>query len=381
MALAQRSDLLALRRYPVLALWCLFLALEPFYIMPSGLPQPGDVLVLVLVPAALFGWNRRMHRAVAPSVRALVAFTIWVFIINYGWALIEWKWALNKAYTIFPIYYLFNLAIFLTALVLFQRFGKLLLRLTVYVVMIDIAIQVVASIVFGVGRSRSAVFFNNANQLGYYALLAATLISITQRRLELSRTIATSALLGCIYLAMISASRAAVAGIVILLVLLVFANPRIIILASLFAVGLVTIGGPVTQAIENVETRSHKQSRLGFTEERGYDRLWNYREYVPIGAGEGDVARFVPEGVSGLEIHSSFGTVLFSYGIVGMALFLGFLVRVGRGAGFRMTLMLLPTFAHTMSHQGLRFTMLWVMLALFVALKVPAEPDSSSVAP
>lgn len=376
MPVVGRSDLRELLRSPVLILWCLFVGLEPFYFVPSGLPQPGDVLVVVIVPAVLSRWNGRLNRVVSPPVRMLVNFTIWVSIINYGWALITWKFAEGKAYTIFPIYYFFNLAIFTSALVLFQRFGDLLLRLTINVILIDLVIQVIASLVFGVGRSRSALFFNNANQLGYYALVSATLVALVQKRLGISRLVATAALVACAYLSMISASRAALVGIAILFALLVFENPRVILIACVLAVGLVTVGGPITQAIENVETRANRQSRLGFSEERGYNRLWNFKEYAIIGAGEGDVGRFTPEGVQGLEIHSSFATVLFSYGLVGITLFVWFLARVMKGAPLRATLMLLPTFAHTMSHQGLRFTMLWVMFAIFVALKIRAPPST-----
>ena len=40
-----------------------------------------------------------------------------------------------------------------------------------------------------------------------------------------------------------------------------------------------------------------------------------------------------------------------------------------RRARTRYILMLLPAIAFGLTHQGLRFTLLWVLLALFIALK------------
>ena len=70
-----------------------------------------------------------------------------------------------------------------------------------------------------------------------------------------------------------------------------------------------------------------------------------------------------------MEIHSSAGTILFSYGIVGALLFLVFTWRLIRGARARLVITLLPPLLYTGAHQGLRFTTLWVVLAAFVALK------------
>jgi hypothetical protein len=122
----------------------------------------------------------------------------------------------------------------------------------------------------------------------------------------------------------------------------------------------------------------NRQSHKTFAEERGYDRIWTYREYILTGAGEGDVNRFrdTPNGPG--EVHSSFPTVLFSYGIVGMILFGTFAWRVLKGATPRAWLMLLPTLAYSSAHNGLRFTMLWVLLAIFVIVKRPVAPPSGA---
>jgi O-antigen ligase len=366
------KDLNALLRHPALLVWCLYVAATPFYVAPNGLPQPGDALIFLLVPATLFGWNGRLHRTLSRPIKPLLWFIAWVFVVNYGWALILWKWGNFKDYVAYPIFYSFNAMVFFCALVIYQRFGDLFLRLTTLTVFATVIFQVVASFFFSSKHGfRDSLFFNTPNQLGYYALLAACILVLTQRRLNFGLLKAACGVTGCAYLAMLSTSRAALAGIAILMFLLLFSNPKLIIAASLAAIALTTVGGPVARAIDDAQRRGIESRDSGFAEERGYDRLWKFKEHLLLGAGEGDHRRFDTR-TDAREIHSSAAGVLFSYGVVGAVLFVLFVVRLVRGSALRLSIMLIPTLVYTIAHQGLRFTMLWVLLATFVALKLPA---------
>jgi hypothetical protein len=362
-------------RSPTLLVWCLYVLLTPFYIAPNGLPQPGDALIFLLVPVSLIGWNGRLHRTLSRSLRPLIWFIAWVFIVDYGWAAILWKWTNFKDYVAYPIFYSFNAMVFICALVTYQRFGDRFLRVTVATTFVTIVLQVVASFFFlGGDNFRASLFFNSPNQLGYYALLSACLIVITQRRLQYGLLTASIGVMGCAYLALLSASRASLGAIAILLFLLLFSNPRIIVVASLAVIALMTLGGPLSHAIDKFETRSELASstkRGTFMEDRGYDRVWNHKEYLLFGAGEGDNRRF-DNRAEPREIHSSLVGVLFCYGLIGAGLFFAFAVGVVRGANLRSAIMLLPPLAYTVAHQGLRFTMLWILLAVYITLKVPA---------
>jgi hypothetical protein len=120
---------------------------------------------------------------------------------------------------------------------------------------------------------------------------------------------------------------------------------------------------------------------MTFFEQRGYDRIWNNKEHVFFGAAEGSRYRWRESTrIRTAEIHSSAGTLLFSYGIPGILMFGLFLYRVIRGVRMRHGLMLLPALLYSVAHQGLRFTMLWVLLALFVALKETPAASRKAVA-
>jgi hypothetical protein len=366
-------------RRPALVTWAIYLLLIPLYIFPSGLPQPGDLLVLLVIPLALQRWNGKLGRDMRGTVRALIWFTLWVCAVDLTWVFVMGSFTVfgPDSFLLFPLYYIYNALIFLAALVLYRRHGDRFLRVTVFVVMITVFAQVLSSIVLGVGGGRGTLFFNNPNQLGYYALLAATLIALTHRRLELRLLTSSLTLVCCGVLAVISASRAAAGGVAVLLVFMLFSNPKILVAACLAGAAVVIGVGPVADAVEASQDRVLNRSAhsdASFLQERGYDRIWRNQQYLLLGAGEGGLSRFDDTAhVKNMEIHSSAGTILFSYGIVGALLFLVFMWRLIRGARARLVLTLLPPLLYTGAHQGLRFTMLWVVLAVFVALKDEAD--------
>lgn len=362
-------------RNPALITWAAYIFLVPLYIFKSGLPQPGDAFVLILIPIGLHGWNGRLGHDMRSVLRALVWFTLWVCLVDYAWMFWTGNFSVfgPDSFLLYPLYYIYNALIFLIAIVLYRRFGDAFLRVTLVMVTATIFLQVLSSLVVRPGAARGSVFFNNPNQLGYYALLAATLIALTHRRLQMRLLTSSLALVCCGCLALISASRAAAGGIAVLLVLLLFQNPKIIVAACIAAVAVVSGVGPIASAIDASQDRVLNRSRNSsatFFEERGYDRIWRNQQYLVLGAGEGGLSRWDDTAyVKSMEIHSSVGTVVFSYGIVGSILFLVFLWRVLRGARVRLMIVLLPPLLYTGAHQGLRFTMLWVVLAVFVALK------------
>lgn len=359
-------------KHPALLVWMLYLCAIPFYVGASGLPQPSNVLLVMMIPLALRGWDRRFGAGEAKTIRSILLFVLWVALINFGWAALHSKWGLQD-YVLHPFYYAFNFVLFVIVLVLNRRFGLQFLRATTLALIVIVFVQVLASVaMIGVG-SRGQLFFNNPNQLGYYALLAASALALMQKPTGMGRGVIAAALLGCAYLAMLSASRAAVLGVGMLFFLLVFSNPRIIIAGILLSVVVVSAGGPVTDAIDRLQERHELRGNEEFAKVRGYNRLWDYKEHLVIGAGEGEYERFSETGRS-REIHSSAATIVFSYGVIGALLFAMFALRVASGATRMMLLMLVPTVGYTIAHQGLRFTMFWVLLAVFIAVRRALPP-------
>ncbi len=362
---------------PGLLVWCLTLLLTPFYVVSSGLPQPGDALVIFLFPLALARWDGKFDKPTGRMLRALVWFTAWVVLVNLAWAFIQGFWDDPKNFLMAPLFYLYNLAVLIAALILARPDPARFIRLTVDVTLLTVLFQVVASFFYRTDLYRGTLFFNSPNQLGYYCLLAAVLFAMTQQPLGLSRVRAALGVTGCAYLAVLSSSRAALGGILVLLLVLVFANPRAVIIGSVLALGLTMLGGPLSDALDASQSRTldDRHPDIGFAEERGYDRIWQYPEYLLTGAGEGAYARFSPAGEAPREIHSSLGTVVFGYGVIGVLLFGTFAFRMARGGSLRSSIMMIPALTYTVAHQGLRFTSFWVIVGAYIMLKqVAARP-------
>ena len=374
---APTSEPRRLLRRPEVLVWCAFVICIPFYVFASGLPQPGDFLILLLLPLALYRWNGRMPGAFARPFRILLLFTLWVVIVQYSWATILGNWGFHgkDTFLLFPVYYTFNALVMLASLILYQRYGDAFLRLTAWCLLISIGIQIAGSFFTYYNPRRSRIFFNNPNQLGYYAVLASCMIALLQRKLKLGLLISALGLLGCLFLALLSASRAAAGGAAVVLVVTLVSNPRIVLVAIPLVGGLV-FAGPVARAIEATERRVtiDQFPQHSFLEERGWGRIYDNPEYLLFGAGEGGTGRFRDSLIGTHEIHSSAGMIIFSYGAVGTLLFLWFVWRVLQGARVSAALMLAPIAAFTIAHHGLRDSMLWMVLAIFLTLKYRGDP-------
>ena len=359
-------------RDPVMFMWALYIVLFPVYIFKSGLPQPGDMLLIILAPLVLIGRRAKLPPAHAGVMRALWIFIWWVIAVNLGWTVILNAWTFKGKISFLwsPLFYIYNAVVFLVFLALYQKFSSRLLQVTAKLVFYTLLLQaVVATLLIGT-KLRTMGLFNSPNQLGYYALLSASILVIMQRRGYTSTIEVVIGSLAATYLSLLSASKAALGGILILAVVATIARFRTMFIVILVLVPLLVIPNPMLDALDRALHRIETDQSLHFMEERGYDRVLNHPEYWLLGAGEGNYKRFDDGALIGShEIHSSFGTLLFCYGIVGIAMFGAFIWATLRRTGMRTWLLIMPSLAYGVTHQSLRFTLFWVMLAIIVVLR------------
>jgi hypothetical protein len=379
-ALAQVSRI---RQDHRLLLWSLVVLLLPFYVFDSGLPQPADWIGFALLVVLLRTWNGRLLPPLARSLKSLLVFVLYVILVNLAWSGVMLTFSINAkdGFLIAPTFYIFNALAFFTFLLMYQRYGEFLLWLTVRLVLASALLQFLLAFVARSARARSTVMFNNPNQLGYYALLSACIILLGQKRLKLSTLQVTLALVACSYLALLSASKAALISIGALGIALLVSKFRTIVVASIVFVVLIVTDNPFSAAIERAQHRIETDQSYGLIEERGYDRIMAFPEYWVVGAGEGAYARFI--GISAIgahELHSSMATLFFCYGIVGTLVFGAFLWRVMFGSGLRTWVIVGAGLAYGMTHQGLRFRLLWLLLGMVIALREVARRDRAAVA-
>ena len=94
---------------------------------------------------------------------------------------------------------------------------------------------------------------------------------------------------------------------------------------------------------------------------RGYDRIANFPQYLLFGAGEGPSKRFNED----IELHSVFANVFFSYGIIGIALFISAFASFTKKTSKEIIVLALALALFGMVHMSLRVPFFWIA-SLFI---------------
>ncbi len=356
-------------------LWALFLILNPFYWFPSGTPQVSDYLmisVMILSGSVLrAGFKRATFKK--GSLQMFLGYTLLanlvLFIIYFG----NYK-GLPLISTIF---YLYNALVLIYAIGLANINIKKFVKFTQYGIVLSVVIQIGYYLLFGSENFddlRPSFFFTTPNQLGYYALLMLSIFVILNKLDKINLVFFVVVFLACLLMTLISASKAAVGGILFLSVFYLFDSQilkgngliAVIIIFSISYYFVVKNEKGVSQTayvLKRVDDGS-KKANITEWEYRGYDRINNHPYFLILGSGEGMYERFDTY-ITKHEMHSSFGNLIFSYGIPGFTLFLLFFFSLFKGLRWRTSLYVLPVILYSLTHMGLRFTPFWILLAMF----------------
>lgn len=340
----------------------LSLVLCPFYVFKSGLPQPADAIALLVLPLLVRRGFPTLPESLRRPLIALGIFVGHVVVVNLVWGLLLIDYDVRKVGALgFAAFYLFNGYMVFVSVLLFAKHGPRFLTATVWATAVGVWVQVALFMVRGGSTGfRESLFFNNPNQLGYYALIAASLIAFGFQRGRLPSGLAAASLASCALFSALSLSKAAMLGTVIVAAVATLRRPILLVLTC----GIVLLGAQLrdpTDLIDRIEYRISDMGDQGDDnlEGRGYSRIERHPQYLVLGAGEVGHDR---HGDFGGELHSSWATVLFSYGVVGLGLLLHFLFRALRLVRPMDLLFLAPVAFFGLTHNGLRFRLFWVFL-------------------
>lgn len=378
-------------KWPEILLFIYFV-LKPFYLSDCPMQIADFVLLLVFAYCIL---NKQKIAFSIPfhTKRAFVLWcclTVYVCLVNYIWYLY-----LNCGPEIYEtgrllkstLYFIFNGIAIYTVLNLYTILGEHLYRVFVYSAFASVLVQVIMSVVlYDPTTSRQVIAFSNPNQLGYYAIIMLTIGVLWGEFLKHSQLLFL--MLGTVYLNLISLSKA---GIIASLVLVAFCiayrynNKGIFqrknkLLLIMIGVGCITIlflfenlygeNSLLNQVfIRIAKMGMEADSALG--NGRGYNRLFEIGINIFWGMGEGAYERFAV--MSGNEVHSTYFSILTSYGLIGFVLWLlcmiEFLLR--KSNIWFVLVSLSGVTLYWITHNGVRNTMLWMVIAL---LSVCVQP-------
>jgi hypothetical protein len=386
-----------LAKHTYLALFLIFQVASSFYVFGPGVPQPADLLMafLIVVLATGFIVKPAIHKDLVFFGALFVGY---VALVNLFW----FSQYQTKSFWMSPLYYAYDFGAMMVVLSLIRAFRERFVTLCQIAIAVAIAVELIALFVLPRSSIRSIGTFNNPNQLGYWGLVLGCCWLVLKRDQRLTVT-DFLVLCGAGYLTAASLSKAAMLSFVVLLLMGLVAQ-RLTRPAKLLFMALAFVGTSTvlleTSAVDRllsvgiVDRVGHRLDSLGKHGDdslagRGYDRIWRHPEHLVFGAGEGAAERFssrLNPYADPKEIHSTLGTVLFSYGIIGFSLFLAVVAMVFREAPLAHLLYSLPIWAYGMTHQGLRDTMLWLFLGMVFGLahyarSASPQPRVASPAP
>jgi hypothetical protein len=361
---------------PLLGLSAYFVA-SIFYVFPSGNPQPADFLLMLTIAATLLVAWRRLPNESALYV-ALALFVGWIVIVNGVWYFMDPDFKFLRKTS----FYLYNTLVILFVVAAgYHDWERLKVVLWWSCVIALLAQFLYLEFVFhGLGK-RATGTFNNPNQLGYWALVVMASLAVLKERSPLGFVDFLALGVGC-YIVMLSLSKAAsISGMLLVLLILAFCRCRrgvgllvavALVLGSLYQVAA---GGLIAgfMGFEPVANLNARLSSIGKSEDdnlmhRGYVRLIQNPQYLALGAGEGGFERLTQDvEKQGKEFHSTLGTILMSYGLVGLSLFALLLFVVFSRAPLASIAYFGPVMLFSITHVGIRSSEFWVYLGLVYA--------------
>lgn len=369
----------------------IYMTLKPFYLFSSGLPQISDMFLFAATIVLLL---RERGKLQIPG-----RYTLWIMIfigtlvfqtfVQTVW----WTKTQDNSMMLYLAYYVFNFVASVLCIYIGSRIGveklKRSLCLGCFLSIIVTAIGIVTqSRYHGI---RSTGFFNNPNQLGYYALLVLTIIALFPKTLPKWQN--AIILVVAIWANVVSLSKASIVGLAGLAVCYAIWGSKnktlrriviqtlvlIILFGSiywlLFSNSSFVAGNETLSFLRRRILRITAENDSSLTTGRGYDRVWELSYHFLWGKGEGAYERF--KVMPGYEVHATFINTLVSYGLVGFAAYLYLMVKpvFRRGETVRNLACFSGLFLYFFTHNGLRNTLLWILIA--VVLQVSATWDTT----
>ncbi len=352
------------------AIWFLYLLFATYYFLDSGYPQPADaIIVLGLLPALISVFLRKNIKT-NHVFWAGGAFVLLTFTIN----MIHFVFMPDKRFFLSSIYYVYNFGVFLFVAFLFSRAPQKINRITYIGLAFSIIIQLCFVLFTQSEGPRAEGSFNNPNQLGYWCLLSLALLIVVKRDQKLN--LFDMGLIFCtFFMQLLSLSKAGIIAMMFCAGILFLSHnvshkQRIgaIAVIAIVIINIAAFNPNLFRVIANLDIIDATYTRLSTIgtqgddsiSGRGYDRILDNPEYVLLGSGEGGFIRYNPKAQ---ELHSGLATLIFSYGIIGFSTFFLFLYFAFRGRPWRHILLLIPIMLYGLTHQNIRNTYFWVVVA------------------
>ncbi|MFW2564601.1 hypothetical protein [Acinetobacter baumannii] len=336
----------------------------PFYVFSSGSLQPSHFLLLLFA----FFWviykkgfyvDRQLFLLSMP-------FFSYVILVNLVYSL----YYQDPIFFSYPLNLVFDFIIIFTLTSCLNNLDGNQIKKIPYI-MFAILAMLFSIWLAGLGAykfyPRYNGYFNDPNQMAFFVLCIATIACLYIKNLILYLLTIFLAL----SLILFTQSRSAIVGVVVLLSSLfflywkgsyksIFISVFILILLLIF---IFIFGDDILKInyVQSVVGRFESADLEEQSDVRGYTRILNFPEYLFFGAGQGLDKRFG----STVEIHSTWAGIFFYYGIIGIFLFLFFLINIFKKLTIYQKVLFVVPLMYSFSTFGARTVIFWILVACF----------------
>ena len=355
------------------------ISLSQFYFIGSGNAQITHYTLIIFLGFIFFTKIKDKIDHDKKIIILMAALASYFIMINSFYAIINYENSHQKYYINFflsNLHILFNLFIFYSlSLVVKDKNFRIIFFLAIL-----FGFCLLMSFYFlGIGQSYQNVrflgFFNDPNQMAYYALcltVSALIISFNNYSKLLIMLIG-------IYIVVLSGSRSGFLAAVILLLGIFFdINYNLYKKISLnYFIPLFVLFNFIIISIfflfilfnsEDIFFLFNRLLTTNFDKElevRGIMHFIEYPYYFIFGSGSGLFYRFSQ---TGHEIHSTCFNILFSYGLIGFILFIYFLYECIKKANFYNQIYIGSIFVYGFFTYGARNPFFWICLAIIYSI-------------
>ncbi|MCK4441640.1 MAG: O-antigen ligase family protein [Sulfurovaceae bacterium] len=357
-------------------LYFAFMMLFPFYLFSSGQPQISHMILIVIFGAVFILMFSRFIQAVKENIMFMI-FLIYIIYVNTSWLIITG----SVSFVVYTLFYIFNILLFYSTYLLYKEHfmtSENIRNSIFWSLILQFIFLLASGLTF---NTRNMLFFNNPNQLGYFSISVINIyfiLGVNQIKprdsLEILKNITVYSI--AFLLLVFSSSKSALVSYAMFLIFIFYIemvkrfNTKKLLVALLL--GLVVIGtmtmnlNKIEKVAENTELFS-RTVNAGTEEDdslagRGYDRIIQYVQYTLLGAGEGKFTRFPLSKHHG-ELHSTIANILFSYGFIGLLLFISLFLNPKYHIG-RVLFYMSPILLYGLAHNGIRSPLFWIAFAL-----------------
>lgn len=350
----------------------LVLGLIPVYLFSSGGFQIVDIIILPTLIALLLVKKEKIAKHNTKYIFNFLFFAIWSVIINVlFYYYYEDRWFILGS---IPLIYAFFLLY-----AFYYLFLKLINKKNIGYIYAGLVLSIILCFTikgYSSEEGRTALSFNDPNQLGYLAVLLISYIIILmeyKRKFKIKniryKLIDIFVIIITHVMVLLSVSRTAMVAFLILDVCLIKNIRKIYcIILSLILIGCLTIILQPRFIQDRISQRpgqfqgetiiEHLKSRL-FYPFKGFET-----HYILIGKGTGKSPDFI------IEVHNLFGEILRAFGLIGLGLFIFWLIRfIGTIRVINDSIWIMAAIVtFNMGINGLRWRGLWIFMGFLLAM-------------